>query len=131
MKLVAEAMNREVVTVPPEASIGDAIALARETGAEHLLVLDEETLVGILCTCDLEAAAAGEHVCDAMSLPVLTVRPDAALEDAAITLGECDLGCLPVALGGLVLGTVSDAELERAGVEGVRPAGRHRHHLLL
>jgi CBS domain-containing protein len=116
MMLVAQAMNRAPVTVPPDALVCDAADLARRTGADHLLVLDEDTLVGILCACDLREADPEEPVSEAMSVPVLTVRPDANIEEVALAMGECDVGCLPVALGGLVLGTVSDAELERAGV---------------
>ncbi|HEY6101187.1 MAG TPA: hypothetical protein VIW03_17250, partial [Anaeromyxobacter sp.] len=54
----------------------------------------------------------------------LTVRPDADVEEAARTMGECAVGCLPVAVGGLVLGTLGEAELARVGV----PARVHCHH---
>jgi acetoin utilization protein AcuB len=127
MALVSEAMNRSMVTVSPDARIADAIALAARTGTEHLLVLDEENLVGILCTCDLRAAAPDDYVWECMTLPVLTVRPDASVEEAALTMGDCDVGCLPVAVGGLLLGTLSVAELARAGV-AMLPAHRHHHH---
>jgi acetoin utilization protein AcuB len=120
-------MNRAVVAIEADETIESATEIARATGTDHLLVLDEQTLVGILCTCDLEEAAAGEHVCDAMSLPVLTVRPDAAIEEAAVTMGECDIGCLPVAVGGLVLGTLGEAELARAGVDAPRAHCHHQH----
>ncbi len=127
MTLVSEAMNRAVVAVAPEDSIELAEEIAKRTGAAHLLVLDEDTLVGILCACDLQEAGRGDHVCDRMSLPVLTVRPDIPLEEAANTLGECDLGCLPVALGGLILGTLGVFELERAGISSRSSHGRcHR-----
>lgn len=123
--LVSEAMNRSPVTVRPEASVEEAVALARRSGVDHLLVLDEQTLVGILCTCDLRDAAPGERVDDRMSVPVMTVRPDASVEEAATTMGECAVGCLPVAVGGLILGTVSDAELERCGAAPPRRRRRH------
>ncbi len=126
MTLVSEAMNRAVVTVPPDACVGDAAEIARRTGTEHLVVLDGEDLVGILCTCDLSAPP-DRLVCDYMTVPVLTVRPDASVEDAASTMTDCEVGCLPVALGGLLLGTLSDVELERAGVKGCT-ARRHCHH---
>lgn len=123
MTLVADAMNRSIVTVSPDACVSDAAALVRRTGAEHLLVVDEETLVGILCACDL-CEDEGERVFDHMTVPVLTVRPDADVEEAARTMDECELGCLPVTVGGLVLGTLGEAELARAGV----PARVHCHH---
>jgi CBS domain-containing protein len=122
--LVSEAMNRSPLSVPADASIATAAALAEAAGDAHLLVMDEENLVGILCGCDLSSARPDERVFERMSLPVITIRPDATLEDAALTLCECGVGCLPVALGGLVLGTVSGKELARAGVPALLP---HRH----
>lgn len=123
--MVSDAMDRSPVTVQSEVPLEDAVALAQQSGAEHLLVLDEQTLVGILCTCDLRDARPGDHVSDRMSVPVMTVRPDAPLEEAAVTMNECALGCLPVAVGGLILGTVTDVELERCGV---MPRRRRRTH---
>ncbi|HUL60223.1 MAG TPA: CBS domain-containing protein [Anaeromyxobacteraceae bacterium] len=125
--LVSEAMNRAVVTVPPDMSMSEAAEVARCAHAEHLVVLDGEDLVGIVCTCDIEASRAGELVCDCMTVPVMTVRPDAPIEEAANTLADCDIGCVPVALGGLLLGTVGDAELARAGVGSCRER-KHCHH---
>jgi acetoin utilization protein AcuB len=127
MNLVADAMNRAVVAVSPESTAGEAVALARRERAEHLLVLDGGVLVGILCSCDLEGADDAEPVAERMSLPVLTIRPDATLEDAALTLSECEVGCLAVACGGLVLGTLGEDDLARAGV-GCRPRRHHHGH---
>lgn len=127
MTLVSEAMNRSLVTVPPGASISEAVGLVRRTGAEHVLVMDEQTLVGILCACDLRGARPGDRVSECMSSPVVTVRPDVRVEDAAATLCESQVGCLPVAVGGLILGTLSEAELTRAGVEEPRPRCHHTH----
>ncbi len=127
MTLVSEAMNRSVVTVAPETSLADAVALVRRTGAEHVLVMDEQNLVGILCACDLRGASPQVPVCDRMTVPVLTVRPDAEVEEAATTMSECGVGCLPVALGGLILGTVSEAEIARAGVHHPHPHCQHVH----
>jgi acetoin utilization protein AcuB len=113
---VSEVMNRTVVTVEPDASIEVAVALVRRTGAEHILVLDEETLVGILCSCDLRGAEVSERVADRMSLPVMTLRPDVAVEEALTTLRECAVGCLPVTVGGLILGTIGEPELLACGL---------------
>ncbi len=124
--MVSEAMNRAVVTIEPDDSVEAATEIARASGAEHLLVLDEQTLVGIICACDLTAASPGDTVSDCMSLPVVTVRPDTPLEDVVLTMEECSVGCIPVALGGLILGTVSDHELVRCGI-GARHPHRHCH----
>ena len=127
MTLVSEAMNRSPAAVAPDASMAEAAAVVRRTGAEHVLVMEEQTLVGVLCACDLRGAPAEERVRERMSTPVVTVRPDARVEEAAATLVECRVGCLPVAVGGLILGLVSAAELRGAGVEEPRPRCRHVH----
>jgi acetoin utilization protein AcuB len=62
-----------------------------------------------------------------MTVPVLTVRPDADVEDVAETMSARGVGCLPVALGGLILGTVSEAEIARAGVRHPHPRCQHVH----
>ena len=126
MVLVSEAMSRSFATVSPDASMHDAAEVALRAGAEHLLVLDGDVLVGILCTCDLSASAPDDVVSECMTLPVMTVRPDTPAEDAATTMHEADVGCLPVAVGGLLLGTVCGDDLRRAGVSA-RPCGC-RHH---
>ncbi len=125
--LVAEAMNRSPAAVAPDASMAEAAALVRRTGEEHVLVVDEQTLVGILCACDLRGAQGEERVRERMSAPVTTVRPDVRVEEAAATLVERRVGCLPVAVGGLILGIVGAAELRHAGVESPRPRCRHVH----
>ncbi len=127
MTLVSEAMNRSLVTVMPDSPVADVLALVRRTGAEHVLVMEAQNLVGMLCACDLRGARPEEPVCDRMTVPVLTVRPDANVEEAATTMYECGVGCLPVALGGLILGTVSEAEIARAGVHAPRPHCHHTH----
>lgn len=127
MTLVSEAMNRSLVTVQPDASMAEAVVLVRRTGAEHVLVLDEQTLVGILCACDLRGARPEDRVSYCMSAPVVTVRPDVRVEDAAATLCASRVGCLPVALGGLILGTLSEVELTSAGVSQPHPRCHHTH----
>lgn len=127
MVLVSESMNRSLATVSPDASMAEAVAVVQRTGAEHVLVMDEQTLVGILCACELRGAPPGDRVSDRMSGPVATVRPDVRVEDAAALLRACSLGCLPVAVGGLILGTLSEAELIRAGVSEPRPHCRREH----
>lgn len=123
MTLVSEVMNRFPLAVEPESTLAEARARARASGASHVLVVEEENLVGILCACDLCAGEAGERVCDRMSVPVLTVRPDATLEEAAEIMTECAVHCLPVALGGLLLGTVGEDALVAAGLAA---SGHHR-----
>jgi CBS domain-containing protein len=127
MTLVSEAMNRSVVAVAPDATLAEATTLVRSSGAEHVLVMDEGTLVGILCAAELRGAAEGDAVRARMSVAVMTVRPDAPVEDAALTMAEVGAGCLPVAVGGLILGTMSGEEFARVGLAEPRPHCGHEH----
>lgn len=127
MILVLEAMNRALVSVRPDASMEEAVDLVRRSGAEHVLVMDDQSLVGILCACDLRGARLDDPVASCMSSPVVTVRPDVGVDEAAATLLEHSVGCLPVAVGGLILGTLSEAELTRAGVSAPLRRCQHRH----
>lgn len=127
-QMVSEAMTTAVATVPPDLAAEGARRLADETGAHHLLVLDEGTLVGILCRCDLEEAEPGSAVSDCMSVPVMTIRPDQSLAAAVAIMADFEVGCLPVVAGGLILGLVSEEELARAGAASRPSAGRCHCH---
>jgi len=127
MRLVAEAMNRTVVTIDRGRSLEEAADVLRRTGAEHVLVVDGDHVVGILCGCDLRGARPQATVSEWMSLPIHMVRPDAPVEEASEAMAEREVSCLPVGLGGLVLGTLSEAELEREGMEP-SPRARCRRH---
>jgi len=127
-RLVSDAMSRALVTVAPDEDMGGARRLAEATGAHHILVLDSGNLVGILCLCDLEDADPATAVSEYMSVPVLTVRADATLVEAADSLRECEVGCLPVVAGGLLLGVLTDAELSSAGLPALARQGGCRFH---
>lgn len=128
-QLVSEAMSTAVVAVGPGVAVEAARGLARRSGAHHLLVIDEGTLVGVLCGCDLDEADPGWEVSDCMSVPVMTIRPDASLAAAAATMADFEVGCLPVVAGRRVLGMLSEEDLARAGVAAAPPAaGRCRCH---
>ncbi len=128
VKVVSEAMTTALVTVAPDVSVEAARRRGEMAGAHHLLVLDEGTLVGILCRCDLDEAEPGSVVSDCMSVPVMTIRPDQSLAAAVATMADFEIGCLPVVAGGLILGLLSEEELDRAGAIAARSAGRCRCH---
>jgi len=128
MTLVSEAMDRAPATIGADAPASQASVVAREAGADHLLVVDEGALVGVLCGCDLDAVTPGEPVWERMTVPVLTVRPDASVEEAALTMSDCRVGCLPVVIGGLVMGIVTGDDLRRAGASVPEDRRRCHHH---
>ena len=57
MLLVKDSMTREVVTLAPQDTAKDALALCRERRIRHLPVVEDGGLVGIVSDRDLRSAA--------------------------------------------------------------------------
>lgn len=116
-------MTREVVTLAPETTAAEALALCREKRVRHLPVLEAGGLVGIVSDRDLRSAAPasgepgrsafleGIRVADVMSPEVLTALPDDPIEQAANVMREHRVGCLPVLEEGELLGILTASDV--------------------
>jgi CBS domain-containing protein len=113
---VTAVMSRRPLCVRPETLARDALAFAREHDVEHLLVSESDNLVGVLCTCDLARAPSKQPVSKCMKSPAVTVEGTDSLRDAAALMRARRVGCLPVTAGGLLMGIVTRADFQRAGV---------------
>jgi CBS domain-containing protein len=118
---VAEVMGTELYTLTPDTVVASAKRLARDNGIEHLLVLDNGTLTGIVCGDDLRTAARDALVGECMSSPVLCVGPDTSLQDAVDIMAENDIGCLPVVTGAFLVGMITLEALTSAGLTEDEP----------
>ena len=72
---VAEVMGTELYTLTPDTVVASARRLAFDNGIDHLLVLENGTLAGIVCKDDLRFAARTALVSECMSSPVLCIAP--------------------------------------------------------
>jgi CBS domain-containing protein len=115
---VAEVMGTELYTLTPDTVVASAKRLAFENGIDHLLVLDNGTLAGIVCKEDLRHAARDALVAECMSSPVLCIGPETTLDEAAQIMAEQDISCLPVVTGAFLVGMVTRAALATAGLGG-------------
>lgn len=137
-------MSSEALGIPLGDSALAAFDLMLEHGFRHLPVLDEgRRVVGILSLDDLRAAfpidvglrrppalqerarLADVSVADAMTWAPHTVRAETSLEEAARTLAEHRIGCLPVVdASGRLVGLLSETDALRALVRilGGEPA---------
>lgn len=134
--LVRDIMSSPAVAVPPEATLEDCYRMMQEKRIRHLLVVDGKRLVGVITDRDLRLATstlapspfpADSRVSSVMSRPPLTADPSDPVEDAARTMRERKIGCLPVVEGEKVVGIVTgldllDAILRMTGVD--KPSGR-------
>src|ERR671933_468990 len=104
MLLVRDSMTHDVVTLPPQTTAAEALALCREKGIRHLPIMEEGRLVGMVSDRDLRSAtpALGDparaqalqqiRVADEMARDVVTTLPDDPIEDAAMTMYERKIG---------------------------------------
>lgn len=113
---VAEVMGTELYTLTPDTVVASARRLAFENGIDHLLVLDNGTLAGIVCKDDLRLAARDALVGECMSSPVLCIGPDTTLDEAAQIMVEQKVSCLPVVTGAFLVGIITKAALATAGL---------------
>ena len=114
MATVADVMVKDVLTVEPTSSIGEAAEKmnAAKVGAV-VVVEDFVRIVGIITERDLlravaqRARAAEARVRQWMTPDPLTIEPETSIEDAAKIMFENNFRHLPVVKDGRSLGIVS------------------------
>jgi acetoin utilization protein AcuB len=116
---VRDWMTKQPATVPPDSSIGAALARMRRAEIRHLLVMDADRLMGIVSHRDwrrIEGASTtgdweAQPVARIMTEDPVTVAPETPVTVAARVLLERKIGCLPVRDGEAIVGifTTSDA----------------------
>jgi len=104
---VAEVMGTELFTLTPDTAVSSARRLVLENGVDHVLILENGTLAGIVGREDLRHADSEDCVGDCMTSPVLCITPDTTLQEAVDIMGENDVDCLPVVMGVLLIGIVT------------------------
>jgi len=116
--------NRSVVSVAPQTSVREIVALLDRHRIGAVLVLDSESIVGIVSERDIvgELAQQGAGVLDAtagavMTSPVVTVDPDASIPAAMATMTNRRIRHLPVVAGGALVGLVSIGDLVKRRIE--------------
>lgn len=150
--IASDVMTRNVISVPPDATVADAVELMLERGISGLLVVDHSgTLVGIVTEGDLlrrdeigtrrqrswwlrliaspgrQAAdftrTHGRKVADVMTHEVMSVNANAPLTDIVALMEEHRIKRVPVLDGDKVVGVVSRADLLRALSVAARERG--------
>ena len=150
--IASDVMTRNVISVPPDATVADAVALMLDRGISGLLVVDESgTLAGIVTEGDLlrrdelgtgrrrswwlrliaspgrQAAdftrTHGRKVSDVMTQDVISVTVKSPLEEIVAMMEEHRIKRVPVLDGNKVVGVVSRADLLRALAVAAREHG--------
>lgn len=131
---VRDLMTENVKTVGPNDTMATVYDLMDAEHFRHLPVVDEDgRLVGILSSRDLFKAtvsassdlpmSAQRQMLESISVEEVmntapeTIEPSVDLRDAAETLLEYKLGCLPVVEGDNLVGIITEADFVRCVLE--------------
>ena len=139
--LVGERMSRPPVTIGPEMSIHDAVALFKKERIRRAPVIKGGKLVGIVSEKDLLNASPSPAttlsvwemnyllskltVAEVMTKDVITVAEDTPIEEAARIMADNKIGGLPVVKGTRVVGIITETNLFKMFIElmGAREKG--------
>jgi len=113
--------GRQIFSVAPGAAVLDAIRLMAERHVGALLVMEGETLRGIVSERDyarkvilMGRSSADTPVRDIMTAAVITVEPETPVEKCMQIMTERRVRHLPVIEGGHVAGMISIGDLVKA-----------------
>jgi acetoin utilization protein AcuB len=139
-----EKINKNPVTIGPEASFYEARALIHDKGIRHLPVVDKSGhLLGIVTDRDIREAAPsdatllsvqelhyllGKLKVSSFMTPkekLITITPDTIIEEAVQLMHDHKIGCLPVVEGDKLYGifTETDALAHLVDVFGLKEKG--------
>jgi CBS domain-containing protein len=127
-------MSRQPVAVSPEATVAEVAGLMRTQGIRHVLVTQDERLIGIVSDRDLRGLLAeGEPTLSPKS-PVavvmreapISVDPETPLTEAARSMLEHKVGALPVVREARAVGILTRADALEALLAAVEGASRRR-----
>jgi CBS domain len=113
---VAELMVADLFVVHASTSVADALHRAWERNVHHVLVTDQRRLVGVVCTCDLEAAELDRAIATVIKRPPEIIWPESSLREAAERFVRKSVGCLPVCDGGELVGVITRADILRSAL---------------
>lgn len=121
---VLHAKSGPVLSVRPDTTVYDALALMARHDIGALLVLDGDRLSGMFSERDyarkvilLGRSSAETPVWQIMSAPVETVSPDHSIDDCMRLCTQRRIRHLPVVAHGKVIGVVSIGDLVKAVID--------------
>ena len=139
---VRDKMTQDPVSITPQTTIADALALMREGDFRRLPVLDRGRLVGIVTDRDLSevspSPATSLSVFELNYLlsrtkigavikkqQVISISPDDYLEKAALVMRDHQIGAIPVLEDGKLVGIITESDIFDAFIEmmGLRDSG--------
>ncbi len=140
--LVKDCMTTQPVTIGPDMSVAEALSFMRQHNVRRLPILNKKRkLVGIVSEKDLLYASPSPatslsvyevgyllsklKVEEIMTKRVITVSPNAPLEEAARIMADSKIGGLPVVEGDRLVGIITETDIFKTILEmmGARQSG--------
>ncbi|WP_374335772.1 CBS domain-containing protein [Leeia sp.] len=119
-QLLAEKQRQAIYNVPPQATIYAALQLMAEKDIGAVLVMDEDSLVGIFSERDYarKIILKGKNSTDTLIQDVMTSRlfvvsPHSTISECMALMSEKRIRHLPVVEGSQVMGVLSITDLVR------------------
>ena len=124
IKQVLQGKGHEICSIGPEASVYDAIAKMAQEDVGALVVLEGDSLVGVLSERDyarkvvLQGRSSRDtKIKDIMTTRVAFARPEQSVEDCMAMMTEKRIRHLPVMDGDNLLGVISIGDLVKSIIE--------------
>lgn len=130
---VKSRMTANPYTISSNAPINEVIELMREKGLKRIPVVDGEKVVGMVTQSDLQKVTPTKlttlsifelnyllskvKVSDAMTKDVITVSPDALLEEAAMLMREKKVSALAVVQDNKLVGIITESNIFDAFID--------------
>ncbi len=140
MKLVNQLLDskgHDILSIAPSASVLDAIRLMADKGIGALIVMDGETMAGIVTERDyarkviLKGRSSHETpVSDIMSTGVISTSPDQTVNICMNVMTDKRIRHLPVVEGNKVIGLVSIGDLVKAIIADQKEEIEHLEHYI-
>lgn len=111
---VKDLMTPHVISVKPTDTLSVAREQFRENQIHHLVVLDDETVVGLISYRDLIGKNDTQLIAQVMSSDFATCEASDSVRNAATRMIGQPHGCLPVMESGKVRGVITTTDLLRA-----------------
>jgi signal-transduction protein with cAMP-binding, CBS, and nucleotidyltransferase domain len=107
-------MRSPLYSVEGQMPVIEALRLCAARGVHHLPLFEQQQLIGVVCTCDLEEIALTAPVKDAIHRPPVTLDATASLGDAVRRMSEELVGSVLIMRGTEAVGIVTREDLKFA-----------------
>lgn len=117
---VGDAMTRGVIYVTPDDNIQRVAAIMKQNDIDSVIVIDDGVGVGIITNTDIIAKVVADGkdprmvmVSDIMTSPLITIKPEKDIDDAARKMRDNEIRRLVVTQDSNIVGMLSEFDLVR------------------